>query len=460
MHLILYSISGLVFLIFHLVFEFDALSSLGLSIFAYWISRLISFSRLYLPIKELFLSLYSLQYLFSPAFMYNGMGEYTGYKMKIPVDHYFSFSIPALILFSLGFAIFFKPSNLKIDRKKIDIWLSSNIKIPYMLIIVGLVSPLLYYILPISLHFIIYVLISLKFIGLFILISSSSKPKIGLIIFIFTGVFISAFAAGMFHDLLTWIVMLGVIINIRYNPSFYLKFLGILVFVFFVMFIQSIKDDLRSRIWGSHAENVSIELLKSASSDAEASKGGILALESLGPSLNRINQGWVLASVIDNVPLNIEHSKGLLIKEYLIAAIMPRFLFPDKMKGGDTKYFNLYSGHFVGEETVMVLGVPAEAYIEFAGIGSFIYIFLFGALYGGILKVFSEKSKEFPILVIFTVVVFIYPMRPDCDTQTSLGHLFKTCFLLYFTFLYFRPRLSILNYKKIAINKNIDQINF
>ncbi len=379
--------------------------------------------------------------------MYNGMKDYTSYKMNLPFDQYFSFAIPALLFFSLGFTIFFKPSKLKIDRKKIDIWLSHNTKIPYYLIIIGFIAPLFYGLLPIFLNFIIYLSSSLKFIGLFIIISSSEKPKISLIILIFIGVFISAFTSGMFHDLLTWLIMFGLILNYRYKPSFYVKILAILSFTLFAMFIQLIKDDLRSRIWGDRGEIVSIELIKNASSEANESKGGFFALESIGPSLNRINQGWVLASTIENVPSNIEHSKGLLIQDYITAAILPRFLLPDKMNGGDTKYFNLYSGHFVGKETVMVLGLLTESYIEFEGIGAFVYIFLYGLVYGWFLNIFSKKSADFPILVLFTILVFIYPMRPDCDTQTALGHLLKTSFLLYLFFNLYKPKLNIAKYE-------------
>jgi len=376
--------------------------------------------------------------------------DYTKYTMKVSVEDYFSYAIPLLIFFSLGFTVFFNSAKLKIDRTKIDIWLHANPKIPFFLIVVGFVAPFFYYVLPASFNFIVYVAESLKFIGLFILISSSTKPKIGLLIIVFSSLLISAFAGGMFHDLLTWLIMLGLIINLRYRPSISLKILGVFVFVIFTMFIQLIKDSLRVIIW-EKKENISLTLLKIAAKNAEESKGSFFSLETLGYSVNRINQGWVLASALENVPEKIGHSNGLLIREYLIAATMPRFLFPDKMNGGDTKYFNMYSGHQVGSTTVMVLGIPTEAYIEFEGFGAYIYIFLFGVLYGWFLGFFAKKSKDFPILAIFTILVFIYPMRPDCDTQTGLGHLFKTSILLYLVFNIYKSKLKISHLKRAHV---------
>ena len=443
MKFIPYSLAILIFAIFNFMIGYDTYSSAGLSIFTYWISRLLTFSIYYLPVKELFFSLYSLQDLFSPAFMYNGLEDYTIYKMKTPVDQYYSYAIPLLIVFSLGFAVFFDSSKLKIDRNKIDIFLFFNPSIPYYLIVVGFIAPLFYFVLPKSFNFIVYVAEAFKFIGLFILISSSTKPKFGLLTIIFSGLIISSFAGGMFHDLLTWLIMLGLILNYRYRPSISLKILGVFVFVIFTMFIQLIKDNLRARIW-EQGENVSLDLLESASGEAKESKGSFFSFETLGPTVNRINQGWVLASTLENVPENIEHSNGLLIREYLIAATMPRFLFPDKMNGGDTKYFNMYSGHFASSNTVMVLGIPTEAYVEFEGYGAFIYIFFYGVLYGWFLSFFAKKSEDFPILAIFTILVFVYPIRPDCDTQTGLGHLFKTSILLYFVFNLYKSKLNIL----------------
>jgi len=450
MKFIPYSLAIIIFFIFNFMIGFDTYSSTGLSIFTYWLSRLFVFSVNYLPIKELFFSLYSLQYLFSPAFMYNGLEDYTKYTMKVSVEDYFSYAIPLLIFFSLGFTVFFNSAKLKIDRTKIDIWLHANPKIPFFLIVVGFVAPFFYYVLPASFNFIVYVAESLKFIGLFILISSSTKPKTWLLIIVFSSLLISAFAGGMFHDLLTWLIMLGLIINFRYRPSISLKILGVFVFVIFTMFIQLIKDSLRVIIW-EKKENISLTLLKIAAKNAEESKGSFFSLETLGHSVNRINQGWVLASALENVPEKIGHSNGLLIREYLIAATMPRFLFPDKMNGGDTKYFNTYSGHQVGSTTVMVLGIPTEAYIEFEGFGAYIYIFLFGVLYGWFLGFFAKKSKDFPILAIFTILVFIYPMRPDCDTQTGLGHLFKTSILLYLVFNIYKSKLKISHLKRAHV---------
>jgi hypothetical protein len=58
------------------------------------------------------------------------------------------------------------------------------------------------------------------------------------------------------------------------------------------------------------------------------------------------------------------------------------------------------------------------------------------------LKGFYKFSKAFPFLLLFTPLVFYYPMRPDCELQTSLGHLVKSCFLIYMMLLFWKKDLS------------------
>lgn len=409
---------------------YDTQSSVAIGIFFYWIFKLLLNSNYYLPLKELFLSLYALQFLFSPALTYNGFEEFTKYKMKISGDEYFSFMIPVFLSFALGFKVFFKEQNFKPDIEKINDWLLVNPKIPYIFIFIGYASPFLYAFTPDNFRFILYLLESFKFIGLFILISSYQKLKPILLVVIYLSILISSFMGGMFHDLLTWLIMLGLVLSYRYKPSLVIKFVGVFCFMVLALFIQSSKEVLRLKIW-EEGESTSFDLVSSIGKENAESSGGFFSKENIGPHINRINQGWVTASTINHVPMNIEHSRGLITYEYLRAAFLPRFLAPDKLKGGDTRFFNEYSGHFVDENTVMVLGLFTEGYVEFGKNGAILYVFFYGLVYGLFLKKLKEYSRTVPTLMMFSILVFIYPMRPDCDTQTAIGHLIKTSLFLF-----------------------------
>ncbi len=431
-------------IIFYVYFDYDLGSSIGSGIFFFWVSSLVINSVDYLVIKELFLCLFSLQFLLGPALSYNGFDEYTllSYRMKISSDEYFLFTIPLFIAFPLGFSVYFKNINFNPNQEKIDLWLKSNKNIPYLLIIIGFVSPFFTPFIPGSLSFVSYLFESFKFVGLFILILSKQKLNHFLLLFIYGAILISSFKGGMFHDLLIWLIVLGLILALKFKPSIGIRLLAIVIFAIFASFIQSIKMGLREQTWEGGGK-VSYELVESINNENISSNNGFFSKESLGPQVYRINQGWILASTMNNVPLNESHTYGSLTIKYLYTAFIPRILAPDKMKSGDQRIFNKYSGHLITDATAMGLGLFTDAYVEFGNIGSIFYIFLFGVLYGYILQKFTLVSIKYPIFILFSILAFIYPMRPDCDTSTSLNHLLKTVFLLVLLLYFFRDTLIL-----------------
>ncbi len=439
-------LAGFLFsILFFFVFNYSVRESIAIGIFFYWVISLINNSSNYFPIMQLFFCLFSLQFLFGPALSYNGFDEYTiaSYRMKISSESYFDFVIPLFISFPLGFKVYFRPKMFVFNQYKINVWLQNNNLIPYYFIIIGLLAPFITSFIPSSLAFVGYLLESFKFIGLFILILSSQKIKPMLLIFIYGGVLISSFTGGMFHDLLIWLIVLGLILIYKFKPAFVVKIIGILIFTFFASFIQSIKGGLRSATWEGGNESVSFSLIESINKENVAENSGFFSINNLGPQINRINQGWILASAIDNVPSNEQHTYGQLTLTYLYSAFMPRIFAPDKLKAGDQAIFNKYSGHNISDFTAMGLGLFTDAYVEFGYFLAIFYVFSFGVLYGFILNKFMEYSSEFPIIILFSVLAFVYPMRPDCETQTVLGHLFKTIMLLLLIFNFFKTTFKI-----------------
>ncbi len=439
-----YYIAILTALIFLWVLEFDVLSSIAIGIFAFWISSLIIRVNYSLPMKELCLSFYGLQYLFSAALTFNGFDIYNinSHKMKIDSFQYFTYTIPVFLAFSWGFNLFNKANHMKINRERINEWLNKSKNIPYYLMLIGLIIPFISNFIPKNLVFVTYLLESFKFIGLFILIMSYQKIKAIMMILVYGLILINSFQGGMFHDLLTWLIVLGLILANRYKPNWQAKLIAIALFSAFAIFIQSIKGGLREKTW-SGDEQASFELIQNVNTENTLDKGGFFSRDNLGPQINRINQGWILASTMDNVPKNVNHTNGSLILEYLYSALIPRIFAPDKLNAGSQDVFNQYSGHYIEGATAMSLGLFADAYIEFGQFGAIIYVLLFGLMYGYVMNQFFIRSNKYPILILFVALAFIYPMRPDCETQTVLGHLFKTIMLLAIIFFFYRKTFEL-----------------
>ncbi|MBX2920436.1 MAG: O-antigen polysaccharide polymerase Wzy, partial [Ferruginibacter sp.] len=93
--------------------------------------------------------------------------------------------------------------------------------------------------------------------------------------------------------------------------------------------------------------------------------------------------------------------------------------------------FMKYSGMRIKRGTSMGLSSLGDAYVNFGTFGGAIFMFILGFIYSEVLNVFHKKSKDYPVLILFTTLVFYYPIRPDCELQTILGHLVKSCFLIY-----------------------------
>ncbi|MEO6687033.1 MAG: hypothetical protein ABIN24_13765, partial [Dyadobacter sp.] len=110
--------------------------------------------------------------------------------------------------------------------------------------------------------------------------------------------------------------------------------------------------------------------------------------------------------------------------------------------------FMKYSGIRLQAGTSMGLSALGDAYINFGAIGGCIFMFFFGLSFSGVLNMFYKSSKSYPVLLLFTTMVFYYPIRPDCELQTSLGHLVKACFLIfvmvkYWKYQFFRKQIKM-----------------
>ena len=91
----------------------------------------------------------------------------------------------------------------------------------------------------------------------------------------------------------------------------------------------------------------------------------------------------------------------------------------------------------------MGLSTMGDAYVNFGTFGGAIFMFFFGLLFSEVLNAFYKRSVEYPVLLLFIPMVFYYPIRPDCELQTILGHLFKSCFLIFVMLHVWKAKLKL-----------------
>ncbi|MDB5280371.1 MAG: hypothetical protein JWR61_5326 [Ferruginibacter sp.] len=422
---------GLIFIIRVLWVDLSWLSYFALCITLYQFLLLFFAMGSVLPLRYLTGALMCLQMLLGPTFAYNGLDAYQSfsYKMKIPETDYFTYVLPAVICFIWGLHV--TAGRLKgeqLNQKAIADFVDSSGDMAYWFIGIGFVSSIISSYFSTDLGFVFYLLSSFKFVGAFMLLLSNKQLKTGLLVLVFGSIVISSLGEAMFHDLLTWVIFIGSVVAIKYKPNMVVKASVAVGFILVSVVIQQLKGDYRKSAWGEG--NSGLDAFEKVY-DSKQEKNGIFDFGSLAQSNVRINQGFIITNVMKNVPERVPYAEGAELYQILEAAFLPRILAPNKLNAGDRTIFMKYSGMQLKQGTSMGLSSVGDAYINFGIIGGCFFMFLLGLFFSTVLNNFYKHSFNYPVLLLFVPLVFYYPIRADCELQTSLGHLVKSTFLVY-----------------------------
>lgn len=385
-----------------------------------------------LPTRHLLGSFMCLQFFVGSTFAYNGLDryQYFKYKMRIPESEYFSYVIPAVVLFILGLHILAgRYKGEIVDQKSVEQFVKKNPRLPYIFIGIGLLASVVSGYFSSQLAFVFYLLGSFKFIGLFLQVIGGKRLKILPLVVVIGSIFGSSLASAMFHDLLTWLVFTAAVFGIKYRFDFKTKLIGLSAFVFLAITIQVLKGAYRSSKGDADIGKGAETFANLYEEQSEA--GGILNFNSLAISNVRINQGFIITNIMQTVPEKVPFANGEEMNQILEAAFLPRILAPNKLRAGDQAIFEKYSGIPLTVGTSMGLSSIGDAYINYGVIGGSIFMFILGLAYCEVLNIFHRQSFVYPVLILFIPLVFYYPIRPDCELQTILGHLVKSCFLIF-----------------------------
>lgn len=435
-------------------FELSWLSFFALAVTLHQFLILFYSAGAVIPIRYLSGAFMCLQMLLGPTLAYNGLDDYQTnpvYKMKIPEEQYFAYVLPAVILFIIGLHI--TAGKLKgeiLNEKEIARFVDNSGRLPYVFIGVGFLSTYISGFFSSELGFVFYLLSSFRYIGLFMLLLGTKRLKTGALILVFGSVFVSSLQKAMFHDLLTWLIMLGAVLAIKFKPNITVKAAAAGGFILFAVIIQQVKGSYREAAWEGRGGGAGLASFENALNE-KREDNSLFGSSSLAKSNLRINQGFIITNIMNNIPRNEPFSNGEELMQILESAFLPRVLAPNKLRAGDRTVFMKYSGMVIREGTSMALSSVGDAYANFGVLGGCIFMFLLGLVYSEVLNGFQRFSQYYPFLLLFTPLVFYYPIRPDCELQTTLGHLVKSCVLIYILIMFWRQDLS-----KVMAKKRVD----
>ncbi|CAN5213297.1 hypothetical protein BH11PSE14_BH11PSE14_02710 [soil metagenome] len=131
---------------------------------------------------------------------------------------------------------------------------------------------------------------------------------------------------------------------------------------------------------------------------------GDMTRERLGDSVvalvERVTYVYYFGQAMETVPSNLPYERGLLWREAIGSALVPRLINPAKRVIDDSERTSYYTGNRVSgaeEGTSISLGYVAESYIDFGSVLMMAPLFLWG-LFAGWLYRILVRSTRYPLV--------------------------------------------------------------
>jgi hypothetical protein len=367
--------------------------------------------------------------------------------MFISSDDYFSFMVPAVVAMSIGLHI--PLGNLKINKNpktymdNVKGILQQKPTLGLILIGIGLASSLLDFLSPQNLKQVFYLCDHLTYVGAFYIIYSPNKYKKIIVPAVIVLMIAQTLATGMFGDFLFMLLSSVILILLGTRVSFRKKLMIAVAGVFFILIVQSVKFDYRKRIWKelgggtsdpSYYAQLVAEKITNPSSLLDPDKLFFVAV--------RMNQGWLIAYTMYNVPNRFAFANGETIWQSVAAAIVPRFLWPDKPEaGGKANLKRFWGFDLVGFS--MNIGPLGEAYANFNVFGGIIFMFFYGLFFNLILSLILKYAERRPTVILWVPFLFFYAVGVETDLLTTMGSLVKGLMFTWIVFWIFRSWFRI-----------------
>jgi hypothetical protein len=429
----------LIVLVVFYYFKWDIYSSIAVSLFFFYLYNLFVVSSKSIAFKEWTLVLYALNYLLAPALILHIDQEKVNYKIKLDAENYFLLIFPGVLMFNLGIN-FFKTRLFNTDFNLVKIYAQLNEKILKQLLYLGVFLKVLLFYVSGDLNFFFYALSLIRFVGAFALFAIDSKKYFHWVVFVLLLEVLHSFVIGMYHDMTMWLVFFGIYYVFLKKANLKWKLSFALISIIAILFIQSLKQVYRAATWSGDRQASLTTALDIAESNTSIES--LTGVDNFISTITRSNQAWIFASTVDHMDRYKDFQGISNVKLYTEAALLPRFLAPDKIKSGDRIIFNKFSGHEISETTSMGLGIFADGYIAYGAWGVAIFGFALGLLFSITFKVVENWTKISPFFMLFLFPILNYAVRPDCETQTTINHLVKSMFIYWLLVMVYRRYFS------------------
>ncbi len=416
--------------------ELYYVSALGLVLSAGVVVKFVQDLGRRIEVRDLIGFLALMQWIVGPVMAYNILPYDELYYMAVDEASYMNYVVPACAALMIG--LYFPLTDERIineeDIQKIKEFISNKQYLGYLIAVIGLAAGFAGKFLPKSLSFLFFLLSGMQFVGVYIILFTKSKLKwiafgavMGLVIF-------QAVLMGMFGELVLWMMFSLLIV------AFVLKIpmagkIAILAFGFMlVMLIQSTKEEYRMATWYSDSDKSNQEIYKEVIMSRLENPSVLFETSALQNIGARLNQGWIIARILEHMPEKYPFVKGETIETALYAGLLPRVLAPTKAKAGGRANFERFTGTELPETTSMDISLVGEGYANYGRFGGIVFLFIIGLFYNIIIIKVISLSKTYPTLLLWLPVLFFQVIKAETDFATVFNHFTKAALVAYLVF--------------------------
>lgn len=425
-----------------------ALISYALLIF-YLLDFIYSFGK-DLRVLDLPILLAIFQCLVMPAIVYHLYNDdyyvkSLKFDMSVTEEVYYGYMIPAVVALIIGLRFPVKgiqpvigtPDFYSAKVESIKEKLKGQERTGVTLIIIGFSFGVFERILPESLSYFLFLFSKMIYVGImYIYFSESNKRNIYLIGGL-TLALLQAILTGIFGDLVfltalsILLIMLGK--NINFAKSIFLLVVG----SFFVLLLQTLKQEYRRATWGDPSADKTATFLQIASEKA-TNVESIFNREGAFPIVVRFNEGMIVGKVMNYVPRVTPYQDGKTIWLSLAASFIPRYVWPDKPIAGGHENMLLFTGYDI-QGYSMNIGPFGEAYGNFGRNGGIIYMFVYGLFFNFVFYQILKLSNKKPTILLWIPYLFLNSIQVETDTLLTVNTIIKgALFIWAFTFVFER----------------------
>ncbi len=391
-------------------------------------------------------------YLLAPALSYAAEGSmwYKGISfMPIVAEEYFNVAFPGALALMAGLCFPFKSALVdhKVRMEEVVTYLQERRDAGVTLFWVGVACTVLVPFAPSALAQFVDIGSHLIYIGGLYIFFARDKNRYFFLAAMFLLPIVKSIRYGMFGELMFWGIFLVLMLLIRYKVSLILKVGVLAAGVLLIIFIQSIKYELRIRTW--YDENTTglearFDVFKELLVSRIAHPDTLISDYAMSAVLDRTNQGMLTGMAIRYVPVFEPYAKGETIFLATFASFVPRAVWPDKPILNGHENMRRFTGFTPFETTAMDIGQLGDAYVNFGSYGGAVFMFFYGLFYAFVLAMLFKLSESWsPAALLWIPLFFAGCIQVETSVLQTFNHLIKSGMFFFLVYWAFKRYLKI-----------------